>query len=99
MERTPPNIHANSTMPTLVRCWATEWGDRKMPEPMMLPTVMAVAAYSPITRGSSGADFGVPAADGVSVAMRRVSKVRGTAYRMPWRDDQSVSRLIRFPYE
>jgi hypothetical protein len=28
----------------LVSSWATEWGERKMPEPMMLPTVTAVAA-------------------------------------------------------
>jgi hypothetical protein len=28
----------------LVSSCATEWGDRKIPEPTMLPTVMAVAA-------------------------------------------------------
>jgi hypothetical protein len=35
---------------------ATECGDRKMPEPMMLPTVIAVAAYRPIWRLSSVLD-------------------------------------------
>ncbi len=53
IESTPPTTHASRTIQNPVSSWATEWGERKMPEPMMLPTVIAVAAYSPIWRLSS----------------------------------------------
>ncbi len=43
-ERIPPSTQAKSAAPGLVSSCATEWGERKMPDPMMLPTVIAVAA-------------------------------------------------------
>ena len=44
MESTPPTIQARITGVKPGSSCATECGERKMPEPMMLPTVIAVAA-------------------------------------------------------
>ena len=44
MDRMPPTIHARITGVNPGSSCATECGERKMPEPMMLPTVIAVAA-------------------------------------------------------
>jgi len=44
MESTPPTTQASSTSGSVGSSCATECGERKMPEPMMFPTVIAVAA-------------------------------------------------------
>ena len=43
-DSTPPITHARMTSGKALMCCATECGERKIPEPMMLPTVIAVAA-------------------------------------------------------
>src|SRR3954468_22510055 len=63
------NINASATAPTVVRAVATfligpidanEYGRLKMPTPMMLPMMRAVACGSPRIRAASGVDTDRP---------------------------------------
>ena len=58
-ERMPPRIHANRTIGKLVRYCATLCGERKIPEPMMLPTVIAVAEFPFAASGVQAFEEGV----------------------------------------